>query len=82
MKHLITACLVFLTGAANLWAQGATIEVFPGTPYERFIIYQNLIVFWIGIIGLVIIIRMKLREIKRIQRMGINKEEKNVPLLD
>jgi len=51
-------------------------------PYDRFIVYQNLIIFWIGIIGLIVIIKMKLREIERTQKMGIDKEEKNIPLLD
>ncbi|OPY64712.1 MAG: hypothetical protein A4E62_02812 [Syntrophorhabdus sp. PtaU1.Bin002] len=71
---------------AALPVEGATqaplIEVFPVTPYERLIIYENLIIFWLGIIGLVIIIRMKLREIDRTHKMGIDREEKDIPLLD
>ena len=51
-------------------------------PYDRFIVYQNLIIFWIGIIGLIVIIKMKLREIERTQKMGIDKEEKDIPILD
>jgi hypothetical protein len=41
-----------------------------------------LAIFWIAIIGLIIIIRMKLKEIEKIQKMGIDKEEKDIPLLD
>jgi hypothetical protein len=57
-------------------------EVFPTAPYDRFIIYQTLAIFWVAIIGLIIIIAMKLREIERIQKMGIDKEEKDIPTLD
>ncbi|HOV90172.1 MAG TPA: hypothetical protein PKW07_05605 [Syntrophorhabdaceae bacterium] len=67
--------------AIPLWAE-EKIEVFPSAPYDRFIIYQTLIFFWIGIIGLIVIIRMKLKEIERIQDMGIHREEKDIPLLD
>ena len=68
--------------AVNLFAQQDKVDVFPAVPYDRFIVYQNLIIFWIGIIGLIVIIKMKLREIERIQKMGIDKEEKDIPLLD
>lgn len=68
--------------AVNLFAQQDKIDVFPAVPYDGFIVYQNLIIFWIGIIGLIVIIKMKLREIERIQKMGIDKEEKDIPLLD
>lgn len=72
--------MLFL-GAIPLLAQ-ENIEVFPSAPYDRFIIYQTLVLFWIGIIGLIVIIRMKLREIERIQDMGIDREEKDIPFLD
>lgn len=71
-----------LITAATLWAGPEKIEVFPAAPYEKMIIYENLIIFWVGIIGLVVIIRMKLREINRIRKMGIDREEKDIPLLD
>jgi hypothetical protein len=57
-------------------------EVFPAAPYDRFIIYQTLAIFWVAVIGLIIIIVMKIREIERIQKMGIDKEEKDIPTLD
>jgi len=59
-----------------------SIPVAPSAPYERFIIFQTLAIFWIGIIGLVIIIKMRLREIERTQRMNLDKEENNIPVLD
>lgn len=68
--------------AADLFAQQDTIDVFPAVPYDRFIVYQNLIIFWAGIIGLIVIIKMKLREIERTQKLGIDKEEKDIPVLD
>jgi hypothetical protein len=49
---------------------------------EQYIAYENLALFWIGIIGLIIIIRMKLKEIERIQELGADKEEKDGPVLD
>jgi len=76
------AIVGILFSGVNLFAQQEKIDVFPAVPYERFIVYQNLIIFWIGIIGLIVIIKMKLREIERTQKMGIDKEEKDIPLLD
>jgi hypothetical protein len=82
MKWLIMALAGIFLSAVNLLAQQDKIDVFPAVPYDGFIVYQNLIIFWIGIIGLIVIIKMKLREIERIQKMGIDKEEKDIPLLD
>ncbi|OPY70801.1 MAG: hypothetical protein A4E63_01673 [Syntrophorhabdus sp. PtaU1.Bin050] len=62
--------------------QAPLIEVFPAAPTQKMIIYENLIIFWVGIVGLVVIIRMKLHEINRTRKMGIDKEEKDIPLLD
>ena len=82
MKRLLLAVAGILFSGVNLFAQQEKIDVFPAVHYERFIVYQNLIIFWIGIIGLIVIIKMKLREIERTQKMGIDKEEKDIPLLD
>lgn len=82
MKSIVTALSGMVLTAVQLFAAEDSIEVFPSVPYDRFIVYQNLIIFWIGIIGLIVIIKMKLREIERIQKMGIDKEEKDIPLLD
>lgn len=68
--------------ATMLPAAEPKIEVFTSAPYDRHIIYQALVFFWIGIIGLIVIIAMKLREIKRVQDMGIDEEEKDAPFLD
>jgi hypothetical protein len=82
MKRLLLAIAGILFSGVTLFAQQEKIDVFPSVPYERFIVYQNLIIFWIGIIGLIVIIKMKLREVERTQKMGIDKEEKDIPLLD
>jgi hypothetical protein len=58
------------------------IPVFPSTPVEAYTIYASLAVFWLAIIGLIVIIKMKLNEIDRIQKLGIDKEDNEAPLLD
>jgi len=81
MKKIVLTIGVFLLQAASLWAQ-ENIETFPSAPYDRFIIYQSLVIFWLAIIGLIVIIKMKLKEIERTQKYGLNKEEKDIPFLD
>ncbi len=82
MKRIFFAVSFVFANALDLFAQDKAIEVFPAAPYDRFIIFQALALFWIGIIGLIIIIRMKLKEIERIQKMGIDQEKEDTPLLD
>jgi len=82
MKRMLTALIGMFISAADLFAQQDKIDVFPTVSYDRFIVYQNLIIFWAGIIGLIVIIKMKLREIERTQKLGIDKEEKDIPVLD
>lgn len=79
---MLTALIGMFISATDLFAQQDKIDVFPAVPYDRFIVYQNLMVFWAGIIGLIVIIKMKLREIERTQKLGIDKEEKDIPVLD
>jgi hypothetical protein len=75
------ALIIFFINAALLYGE-EKIDIFPTAPFDKFIVYETLGVFWLGIIGLVVIIKMKLREIERIQKMGIGKEEKDIPILD
>jgi hypothetical protein len=82
IKKLILSCFVMALAASKLFAQQEIIEISPSAPYDRYIVYEMLALFWVGIIGLVVIIRMKLKEIERIQNMGIDKAEKEIPLLD
>jgi len=81
MKRFISTLGFIISSAATALAE-EKIEVFPSVSYDQYTIYQNLAIFWIAIIGLIVIIRMKLREIERIQKMGIDKAEKDIPLLD
>lgn len=53
-----------------------------GSPYDRHIMYQALVLFWIGIIGLIIIIIIKLREIRRTEDMDVHGDDENAPFLD
>lgn len=81
LKSLMITSLLFFFSYTLLGAE-EKIDLLPSAPYDRFIIYQALIFFWIGIIGLIIIIKMKLKELERIQNMGIDREEKDIPFLD
>jgi hypothetical protein len=60
----------------------AKIAVFPTAPYYAYIVYESLAVFWVAILGLLVIINMKLREIERIQSLGADKEDQEAPLLE
>ena len=68
------------SGAAEKAAE--KIAVFPTTPYESYIIYECLVIFWLFIISLLVVIRMKLREIERIQALGVEEEDQDAPLLE
>ena len=74
--------------AVLLLANAATTEaaekiaVFPETTYDGFIIHESLVIFWIAILSLIVIIRMKLREIERTQEMGADQEDPDAPLLE
>lgn len=66
---------------STVWAE-EKIPVFPQSNYEAHIIYQNLAIFWFFIIGLIVIIRMKLKEIERTQKMGVDKDDEKAPQLE
>lgn len=80
-RGLLFAVTFLFLEAATLQA-AEKIAVFPSTPYEGFIIYESLAVFWLFIVGLLVIIRMKLQEIERAQALGAEKEDPNAPLLE
>ena len=85
MKSFFTLLVLTILSAPFCLVVGAAekkIVLTPSAPYDRFIIYESLILFWVGIVGLIVIIRMKLKETERTQRMGLNKEEKDAPLLE
>jgi hypothetical protein len=78
---LITAFITTLASLGRVFAE-EKIELSPSAPYDRFIIFQNLAIFWIAIIGLIVLIRLKLKEIERVQGLGLTKEEPDVPFLE
>ncbi|HME41611.1 MAG TPA: hypothetical protein VKF36_00880, partial [Syntrophorhabdales bacterium] len=66
-----------------LWAETKpVIDVFPPTGYDQATVYLNLGMFWAAIIGLVILLRLKLRELERVQKMEREEAEKAAPLLE
>jgi len=81
VKIILWATLFILMQAADLWAE-TKIEVFPPTGYDQATVYLNLGLFWAGIIGLLIILRLKLRELERVQKMEREEAEKTAPLLE
>ncbi|HVN22704.1 MAG TPA: hypothetical protein VMT71_01935 [Syntrophorhabdales bacterium] len=81
MKIILCAILFILMQAADLWAE-TKIEVFPPTGYDQATVYLNLGLFWAGIIGLLIILRLKLKELERVQKMEREEAEKTAPLLE
>jgi ABC-type proline/glycine betaine transport system permease subunit len=78
----LAAISLFLLTLPSLALAEEKIPVFPTTPVDVYTIYASLAVFWLAIIGLIVVIKMKLNEIERIQKLGIDKEDKNAPLLD
>lgn len=80
-SSFILGIVSFLITALFNYAEPAPADL-AGSPYHRHIIYQALILFWIGIIGLIVIIVMKLRETKRIQDMDVHKDDEDAPFLD
>ena len=81
-KKLFYTLFSLLLSVATLWGAEARIEVFPTAPYTRYLIYESLAIFWLFILSLVVIIRLKLREIARTQKLGINREGTTIPKLE
>jgi hypothetical protein len=75
------AIFAFLTLPSFAFAE-EKIPVFPTTPVEAYTVYGSLALFWLAIIFLIIVIKMKLNEIERIQKLGIDEENTNAPILD
>jgi hypothetical protein len=80
IRILFAALTIFLF--TSLAFAEEKIPVFPTTPVEVYAIYTSLAVFWLAIIGLIVVIKMKLNEIERIQKLGIDKEDENAPVLN
>jgi hypothetical protein len=82
-RLLSAASALLLIPAVSAAAEKAAekIAVLPEAPYYLYIVYESLAVFWVGILGLLVIIRMKLREIERVQALGVEEEDRDAPLL-
>lgn len=81
MRIVCAVCILLLSMPILCPAGQAPFEP-AASPYDRHILYQALVFFWIGIIGLIVIIVMKLREAKRTQGMDAHRDDENAPFLD
>ena len=81
MKGLLSLIAAFLSTAA-LPAAAEQISLLPPSAYDRSAIYVNLALFWIGIIVLIVLIRIKLRETERVQAMETKENGETTPLLE
>ena len=78
----MTAAISFFFTLPSLAFAEEKIPVFPTTPVETYTVYASLAILWVGIFALIVIIKMKLNEIERIKKLGIEKEDNDAPLLD
>lgn len=81
MKRLLSAAGFLLITPACVFA-AEKINLLPPSGYDRSAIYLNLLFFWLAIIVLVVLIRVKLREIERVQAMDACEDEEKTPMLE
>ena len=81
MKKLILSLTLLFVNTSILFAE-EKIDLIPSSGYDRAGIYLNLALFWIGIIVLIVLLKMKLREIERVQALGTQEDEEKLPLLE
>jgi hypothetical protein len=72
--------LLFLTPSATFAQE--RVDLLPPSAFDRSIIYLDLALFWMALIVLVVLIRLKLREIERIQAMEKSAGDEETPMLD
>ncbi len=82
MKRFLSTLGFFLLNAGTLFAEEKKIEVFPAAGYDQWTIYINLILFWFGIVGLVIVLVLKLKEIERTQKIEKPTRPEDIPFLE
>jgi hypothetical protein len=83
MKRALFAVLMVVLNASAAVCAEQKIDVFPPSHYDQASIYLNLAIFWIGVVGLIVILKMKLREIERVQALERDKnDESEAPLLE
>ena len=74
--------LGFLLGPSRPLLAEEKIALIPPSAYDRASIYLNLALFWVALIVLIVLIRLKLREIERVQAMDAGRDDENIPMLD
>ncbi|MGD0488948.1 MAG: hypothetical protein ABSB94_17375 [Syntrophorhabdales bacterium] len=74
--------LGFLLGPGQTVLAEERIALIPPSAYDRAAIYLNLALFWVALIVLIVLIRLKLREIERVQAMDAGRDDENIPMLD
>lgn len=74
--------LGFLLGPGQTVLAEERIALIPPSAYDRASIYLNLALFWVALIVLIVLIRLKLREIERVQAMDAGRDDENIPMLD
>ncbi|MGA3175650.1 MAG: hypothetical protein ABSE25_14675 [Syntrophorhabdales bacterium] len=72
----------FLLFAPYQLCAALKIDLLPPSGYDRSAIYLNLALFWIAIIVLIVLIRLKLHEVERVQTMEAREKEEKIPMLD
>jgi hypothetical protein len=74
--------LGFLLGPGKVALAEEKIALIPPSAYDRASIYLNLALFWVALIVLIALIRLKLREIERVQAMDAGRDDEDIPMLD
>jgi membrane protein implicated in regulation of membrane protease activity len=81
VKRILIALGFLLLAAPALLAE-EQINVFPSSAFDRLTIYINLALFWIALVVLIVLIRLKLREIERTQEMDVTPKDEKIPMLE
>ena len=81
MKNVLLILGFFLIPVQAVFAE-EKIALLPPSAYDRASIYVNLALFWVGLIVLIVLIRLKLREIERVQAMNARRDDEHIPMLD
>jgi len=81
MKRILSLLGSLLFTPASLLAE-EHLDLLPSSGYDRSLIYLNLAFFWIALIILIVLIRLKLREIERVQVMDAGQEHEKIPTLE
>ena len=81
MKVVLSILGLLFSAPASLQA-AEKMNLLPPSGYDRSAIYLNLALFWGAIIALIVLIRLKLRETERLQKMDSRPDDENIPMLD